>query len=89
VCDNLFANLIKSELFASNLVKAVADAYTETDGQYIELDAELQRDDGCTAVTAVLVGNRLVVAHCGDSRFVAGAGTGWLCTGQGHNTCSM
>lgn len=40
----------------------------ETDQQYLELDAELQRDDGCTAVTAVLCGNRLVVAHCGDSR---------------------
>lgn len=40
----------------------------ETDEQYLELDAELQRDDGCTAVTAVLLGQRLVVAHVGDSR---------------------
>ncbi len=40
----------------------------ETDGQYLELDAEHQRDDGCTAVTAVLLGQRLVVAHVGDSR---------------------
>jgi hypothetical protein len=28
------------------------------------------RDDGCTAVVAVLVGGRLLVAHVGDSRAV-------------------
>lgn len=43
-------------------------AQQETDQQYLEVDAEHQRDDGCTAVTAVLVGQQLVVAHVGDSR---------------------
>ena len=33
-----------------------------------ELDSRLMRDDGTTAVTATVVGNRLVVAHVGDSR---------------------
>ena len=36
-------------------------------------EAEIQlNDDGCTATTAVLVGQRLVVAHVGDSRAVLG-----------------
>lgn len=44
----------------------------ETDEQYLELDSHAQRDDGCTAVTAVLLGDRLVVAHVGDSRWAWG-----------------
>ena len=44
----------------------------ETDEQYLELDSHAQRDDGCTAVTAVLLRDRLVVAHVGDSRWAWG-----------------
>ncbi|KAI7835622.1 hypothetical protein COHA_010479 [Chlorella ohadii] len=70
VRDHLFKNLFGHQHFGSNLARAMEDAYQETDGQYLELDAEHQRDDGCTAVTAVLLGQRLVVAHVGDSRAV-------------------
>ena len=42
----------------------------DTDQRYLQADAGENRDDGCTAVTAVLVGQRLVVAHVGDSRAV-------------------
>lgn len=46
------------------------DAYLETDNQYVDLDMQSKHDDGTTAVTAVLVGQRLVLAHVGDSRAI-------------------
>jgi hypothetical protein len=42
----------------------------DTDQRYLQADAGENRDDGCTAVTAVLVGQKLIVAHVGDSRAV-------------------
>ncbi len=46
------------------------EAFTETDQRYLQADSGGNRDDGCTAVTAVIVGNTVVVAHVGDSRAV-------------------
>ena len=68
VCDHLFKNLLAHHTFEADLFKAVEEAYCLTDKQYLQLDAHQLRDDGCTAVTAVLVGRRLVTAHVGDSR---------------------
>ena len=42
----------------------------DTDKQYLQVDDGTNRDDGCTAVTAVLVKQHLVVANVGDSRAV-------------------
>lgn len=84
VRDRLFKNLLAHEQFARNLGKAVEDAYVETDEQYCELDSRQQRDDGTTAVTAVLVGKRLVVAHCGDSRAVLSCGASTLQLSADH-----
>lgn len=43
----------------------------DTDRSYLTAaDAGAGRDDGCTAVTAVLVGQKLTVANVGDSRAV-------------------
>lgn len=72
VRDNLFTNLLNHEAFAKNLPKAVEDAYKETDEQYLKHDEKNRNDDGCTAVTAVVVGKKLVVGHVGDSRAVLG-----------------
>ncbi|MEW5311417.1 MAG: hypothetical protein WDW38_003133 [Sanguina aurantia] len=47
-----------------------AEAYESTDTQYMRQDCNSSRDDGCTAVTALLVGQRLLVANVGDSRAV-------------------
>ena len=41
-----------------------------TNEQYLSNDMYRQKDDGCTAVAAVLIGNRLTVANVGDSRAV-------------------
>lgn len=56
------------------------EAFVDTDRLYLEKDdAGGSKDDGCTAVAAILVGQRLVVANVGDSRAV-------LCrAGQGQS----
>ena len=41
-----------------------------TDKAYLEDEANSKKDDGCTAVAAVLLDDRLVVANVGDSRAV-------------------
>ena len=46
------------------------EAFVDTDKQYLQVDDGTNRDDGCTAVTAVLVKQHLVVANVGDSRAV-------------------
>ncbi len=46
------------------------EAFLETDKHYLNEDEQANRDDGCTAVIAVLAGKRLVVANVGDSRAI-------------------
>lgn len=46
------------------------EAFLETDKHYLNEDEQANRDDGCTAVIAVLTGKRLVVANVGDSRAI-------------------
>lgn len=48
-----------------------ADAYNHTDSELLESESSHTRDDaGSTASTAILVGDRLLVANVGDSRAV-------------------
>ncbi len=47
-----------------------AESFATIDQQYLATDGNQHKDDGCTAVAAVLIGNRLVVANVGDSRAV-------------------
>lgn len=56
------------ESFGANL--PAAEAYEATDNQYLRHESSGEREDGCTAVTAVVVGQRLLVANVGDSRAV-------------------
>ena len=42
----------------------------DTDQRYLQHEQGANRDDGCTAITAVLVGQKLVIANVGDSRAV-------------------
>lgn len=50
------------------------EAFVDTDQKYLQADSGANRDDGCTAVTAVLVGQNLIVANVGDSRAVLSKG---------------
>lgn len=50
------------------------EAFVDTDQKYLQADSGANRDDGCTAVTAILVGQNLIVANVGDSRAVLSKG---------------
>lgn len=54
------------------------EAFKQTDFDYLNEEKGHQRDAGSTASTAVLLGDRILVANVGDSRVVAcRAGLGW------------
>lgn len=63
VRSNLFVNVLQHNKFTSDLKSAIEESYESTDSQYSGYD-------GCTAITAVLKGQRLLVANVGDSRAV-------------------
>ncbi|XP_031480957.1 probable protein phosphatase 2C 59 [Nymphaea colorata] len=70
VKQNLFSNLIRHPEFISNTRSAIAHAYNQTDSDFLKSENSQNRDAGSTASTAVLVGDRLLVANVGDSRAV-------------------
>lgn len=53
------------------------ESFRQTDADYLNEEKSQQKDAGSTASTAVLLGDRLLVANVGDSRVVASrAGSG-------------
>lgn len=70
VKHNLFTNLIKHPKFISDTKSAISESYSYTDSEFIKSEKNQMKDAGSTASTAVLVGNRLLVANVGDSRAV-------------------
>lgn len=70
VRGNLFKNLLQHAKFPADLQGAIADSYHSTDEQYLKQDSGAKREDGSTAVTAVLYQHRLLIANVGDSRAV-------------------
>lgn len=51
-------------------ISSAAETFTHTDSELLKADTTHNRDAGSTASTAILVGDRLVVANVGDSRAV-------------------
>jgi len=70
VKQHLFKNLLKHPQFLTDTELAIAETYKQTDLEYLKAENHAHRDAGSTASTAVLVGNRLLVANVGDSRAV-------------------
>ncbi|XP_057799282.1 probable protein phosphatase 2C 59 [Salvia miltiorrhiza] len=70
VKQNLFSNLIRHPKFISDTKSAISDAYSHTDSEFLKSENNQNRDAGSTASTAILVGDRLLVANVGDSRAV-------------------
>lgn len=55
------------------------EAFRRTDADYLSGENPQQRDAGSTASTAVMLGDRILVANVGDSRVVASrAGSGTI-----------
>lgn len=76
VRSNLFTNLLAHAKFSTDIASALVESFEHTDTQYLEQQSDnaSSADDGCTAVTAVVVGDRVLVANVGDSRAVLARG---------------
>ncbi|CAI8601577.1 unnamed protein product [Vicia faba] len=69
--NNLFKNLSSHPDFIKDTKTAIVEAFKQTDIDYLNEEKGHQRDAGSTASTAVLLGDRILVANVGDSRVVA------------------
>lgn len=68
----MFSDLLnpKNNFFSYQNFLSTADAYNHTDTELLKSENSHNRDAGSTASTAILVGDRLLVANVGDSRAV-------------------
>ncbi|KAL8251276.1 hypothetical protein R6Q59_034969 [Mikania micrantha] len=77
--NTLFKNLSNHPSFVTDTKTTIVEAFRQTDADYLNGKNSQQRDAGYTASTAVIIGDRILVANVGDSRVVAcRAGSGWL-----------
>jgi protein phosphatase 1L len=74
VQENLWKTLQSHDKFDADIKQALVEAFVETDKAYLADEANSKKDDGCTAVAAVLLEDRLIVANVGDSRAVLSRG---------------
>ncbi|KAL7001771.1 putative protein phosphatase 2C 59, partial [Sarracenia purpurea var. burkii] len=81
VKQNLFSNLIRHPKFNSDINSAISDAYNHTDSELLKSE---NIHAGSTASTAILVGNRLLVANVGDSRAVICRGGNAIAVSRDH-----
>ncbi|XP_073055444.1 probable protein phosphatase 2C 59 isoform X3 [Primulina eburnea] len=84
VKQNLFSYLIRHPKFISDTKSAIADAYCHTDSEFLKSEKNQNRDAGSTASTAILVGDRLLVANVGDSRAVISRGGKAIAVSRDH-----
>eukprot|EP00262_Sarcandra_glabra_P006712 TRINITY_DN19206_c0_g1_i1.p1 TRINITY_DN19206_c0_g1~~TRINITY_DN19206_c0_g1_i1.p1 ORF type:complete len:277 (+),score=63.39 TRINITY_DN19206_c0_g1_i1:158-988(+) len=69
--NNLFKNLSTHPKFIKDTKSAIVESFKQTDTDYLNGEKGQQEDAGSTASTALLLGDRLLVANVGDSRVVA------------------
>ncbi|CAN8265081.1 unnamed protein product [Cochlearia groenlandica] len=81
---HLFSNLVTHPKFISDTKSAIADAYNHTDSELLKSENSHTRDAGSTASTAILVGDRLLVANVGDSRAVICRGGNAFAVSRDH-----
>ncbi|XP_020578486.1 probable protein phosphatase 2C 59 [Phalaenopsis equestris] len=84
VKQHLFSNLIKHPKFNTDIKSAIADAYNDTDSEFLRSENGQSRDTGSTASTAILVGDRLLIANVGDSRAVICRGGNAIAVSRDH-----
>ncbi|CAE5993731.1 unnamed protein product [Arabidopsis arenosa] len=69
--NNLFKNLVSHDDFISDTKKAIVESFKQTDEEYLIDEIGQPKNAGSTASTALLIGDKLIVANVGDSRVVA------------------
>ncbi|XP_006434339.2 probable protein phosphatase 2C 11 [Citrus clementina] len=69
--NHLFKNLSSHPDFIKDTKTAIVEVFKKTDENYLSEEKGQHKDAGSTASTAVLLGDRLLVANVGDSRVVA------------------
>ncbi|XP_057997817.1 putative proline-rich receptor-like protein kinase PERK11 isoform X3 [Hevea brasiliensis] len=84
VKQNLFSNLIRHPKFISDTKSAIADAYNHTDSEFLKSENNQNSESGSTASTAILIGDRLLVANVGDSRAVTCRGGNAIAASRDH-----
>ncbi|XP_062218207.1 probable protein phosphatase 2C 10 [Phragmites australis] len=84
VKQHLFSNLINHPKFISDTKSAIAETYNHTDSEFLKADSCQTRDAGSTASTAIIVGDRLLVANVGDSRAVICKGGEAIAVSRDH-----
>ncbi|XP_062224067.1 probable protein phosphatase 2C 10 [Phragmites australis] len=84
VKQHLFSNLIKHPKFITDTKSAIAETYNHTDSEFLKADSSQTRDAGSTASTAIIVGDRLLVANVGDSRAVVCKGGEAIAVSRDH-----
>ncbi|XP_057511886.1 probable protein phosphatase 2C 59 isoform X1 [Actinidia eriantha] len=71
-------------IYFSLVIVFAADAYSHTDSEFLKSENSQNRDAGSTASTAILVGDRLLVANVGDSRAVICRGERAIAVSRDH-----
>ncbi|ONK78879.1 uncharacterized protein A4U43_C01F510 [Asparagus officinalis] len=84
VKQNLFSNLISHPKFITDTKSAIVEAYNRTDSDFLKSDNSQNKDAGSTASTAIIVGDKLIVANVGDSRAVISRGGKAIAVSRDH-----
>ncbi|CAO2143431.1 unnamed protein product [Urochloa humidicola] len=84
VKDHLFSNLIKHPKLITDTKAAISETYNHTDSEFLKADSLQARKAGSTAVTAIIVGDRLFVANVGDSRAIICKGGQAIAVSRDH-----
>ncbi|CAN6374354.1 unnamed protein product, partial [Urochloa humidicola] len=84
VKEHLFSNLIKHPKFITDTKAAISDTYNQTDSEFMKACALQAKMAGSTAVTAIIVGDRLLVANVGDSRAIICKGGQAIAVSRDH-----
>ncbi|KAL2236137.1 UNVERIFIED_CONTAM: putative protein phosphatase 2C 59, partial [Sesamum indicum] len=81
---NLFSNLVRHPKFLSDIKSAIVDTFSHTDSEFLKNESDQNKDAGSTASTAILLGDRLLVANVGDSRAVICRGGDAIAVSRDH-----
>ncbi|KAK4401102.1 putative protein phosphatase 2C 59 [Sesamum angolense] len=81
---NLFSNLVRHPKFLSDIKSAIVDTFSHTDSEFLKNESNQNKDAGSTASTAILLGDRLLVANVGDSRAVICRGGDAIAVSRDH-----